>query len=163
MWVLLPSPTSCTASLSRRGLTSHSWWQVCGFWRETGGSDVLRRSWPPSHLTSRSVVFIGESGLGKSTLINSLFLTNLYEDRQVPDASGKICAPHPCGLPHPLLLSWSSMCPWPLPASSDCILFLSVWGLGWLLVFSETVSSSEGVGTGGAAAKLEPCPALKLK
>lgn len=88
-------------------------------------------------------MFIGESGLGKSTLINSLFLTNLYEDRQVPDASGKICFPHPYGLPHPLLLSWYSMCPWPLPASSDCILFLSVWGLEWLLVFSETVSFSE--------------------
>lgn len=46
-------------------------------------------------------MFIGESGLGKSTLINSLFLTNLYEDRQVPDASGKIWTPHPYGLPHP--------------------------------------------------------------
>jgi septin family protein len=47
------------------------------------------RSWPSSCLTSGPVPYTGESGLGKSTLINSLFLTNLYEDRQVPDASGK--------------------------------------------------------------------------
>ena len=32
---------------------------------------------------------VGESGLGKSTLINSLFLTNLYEDREVPEAAVK--------------------------------------------------------------------------
>lgn len=31
----------------------------------------------------------GESGLGKSTLINSLFLTDLYPGRQVPNANGK--------------------------------------------------------------------------
>lgn len=95
-------------------------------------SGVLRRSWPSSQLTSRPVLFTGESGLGKSTLINSLFLTNLYEDRQVPDASGKICPPPPLRAPHShrlltptgspplqaphsyrlptLLLSWSSLC-----------------------------------------------------
>lgn len=32
----------------------------------------------------------GESGLGKSTLINSLFLTDLYKDRKVPNAEGEI-------------------------------------------------------------------------
>lgn len=89
---------------------------VAGLWvleRDPGGSDVLWRSWPPSHLTRRSVVFIGESGLGKSTLINSLFLTNLYEDRQVPDASGKICAPLPDGLPYPAaVLVFYRWCPW---------------------------------------------------
>ena len=31
---------------------------------------------------------VGESGLGKSTLINSLFLTNLYEEREVPEGKG---------------------------------------------------------------------------
>lgn len=36
-----------------------------------------------------TLMVAGESGLGKSTLINSLFLTNLYEDRQVPDASAR--------------------------------------------------------------------------
>lgn len=32
---------------------------------------------------------VGESGLGKSTLVNSLFLTDLYPERQVPSASEK--------------------------------------------------------------------------
>uniref|UniRef100_A0A8C2ZHG9 Septin 4a n=1 Tax=Cyclopterus lumpus TaxID=8103 RepID=A0A8C2ZHG9_CYCLU len=32
----------------------------------------------------------GESGLGKSTLINSLFLTDLYKDRKVPNAQERI-------------------------------------------------------------------------
>lgn len=31
----------------------------------------------------------GESGLGKSTLINSLFLTDLYPERIIPGAAGK--------------------------------------------------------------------------
>lgn len=32
---------------------------------------------------------IGESGLGKSTLVNSLFLTDLYKDRKLLNAEGK--------------------------------------------------------------------------
>lgn len=32
----------------------------------------------------------GESGLGKSTLINSLFLTDLYKDRTLYDAQGEV-------------------------------------------------------------------------
>lgn len=32
---------------------------------------------------------VGESGLGKSTLVNSLFLTDLYPERIIPDAVGK--------------------------------------------------------------------------
>ncbi len=31
----------------------------------------------------------GESGLGKSTLVNSLFLTDLYKDRQLLNAEGE--------------------------------------------------------------------------
>ena len=31
----------------------------------------------------------GESGLGKTTLVNSIFLTNLYPNRKVPDAAGR--------------------------------------------------------------------------
>ena len=31
----------------------------------------------------------GESGLGKSTLVNSLFLTDLYPERQIPPAAGE--------------------------------------------------------------------------
>lgn len=37
-----------------------------------------------------TLMVAGDSGLGKSTLINSLFLTNLYEDRQLPEASARL-------------------------------------------------------------------------
>eukprot|EP00064_Thunnus_orientalis_P013059 superscaffoldBa00002080_g13096 len=37
-----------------------------------------------------TVMVAGESGLGKSTLINSLFLTDLYKDRKVPNAEERI-------------------------------------------------------------------------
>ena len=37
-----------------------------------------------------TLMVVGESGLGKSTLINSLFLTDLYPDRKVPDAVDKV-------------------------------------------------------------------------
>lgn len=112
MWVSQPSPTSCTASLSRRGSTSHSWWQVWGFWRGDWWW-VLKRPWLSPHLTWGPGLSTGESGLGKSTLINSLFLTNLYADRQLPEASGKTfptLSRHPAPLQHPQM-----------------ILFLSIW------------------------------------
>ncbi|XP_029303409.1 septin-5-like isoform X2 [Cottoperca gobio] len=37
-----------------------------------------------------TLMVAGESGLGKSTLINSLFLTDLYKDRKVPNAQERI-------------------------------------------------------------------------
>ncbi|EDV22039.1 uncharacterized protein TRIADDRAFT_50746 [Trichoplax adhaerens] len=37
-----------------------------------------------------TVVVVGESGLGKSTLIDSLFQTNLYADRNIPNAKARI-------------------------------------------------------------------------
>ncbi|KAI3373776.1 hypothetical protein L3Q82_022364 [Scortum barcoo] len=37
-----------------------------------------------------TLMVAGESGLGKSTLINSLFLTDLYKDRKVPTAQERI-------------------------------------------------------------------------
>lgn len=37
-----------------------------------------------------TLMVVGESGLGKSTLINSLFLTDLYAGRQVPSAKERI-------------------------------------------------------------------------
>lgn len=39
-------------------------------------------------MTLFSFLFEGESGLGKSTLINSLFLTDLYPERVIPGAAG---------------------------------------------------------------------------
>ncbi|KAJ9592522.1 hypothetical protein L9F63_015795 [Diploptera punctata] len=36
-----------------------------------------------------TLMVVGESGLGKSTLVNSLFLTDLYPERVVPDAVEK--------------------------------------------------------------------------
>lgn len=35
-------------------------------------------------------LFEGESGLGKSTLVNSLFLTDLYKDRKLLNAEGEV-------------------------------------------------------------------------
>lgn len=37
-----------------------------------------------------TLMVVGESGLGKSTLVNSLFLTDLYPERVIPDAIGKL-------------------------------------------------------------------------
>lgn len=37
-----------------------------------------------------TLMVVGESGLGKSTLINSLFLTDLYPERYIPNASEKV-------------------------------------------------------------------------
>jgi len=37
-----------------------------------------------------TLMVVGESGLGKSTLVNSLFLTDLYPERIIPDAVEKI-------------------------------------------------------------------------
>lgn len=35
-----------------------------------------------------TLMVVGESGLGKSTLINSLFLSDLYKDRKIPEVHG---------------------------------------------------------------------------
>lgn len=37
-----------------------------------------------------TLMVVGESGLGKSTLVNSLFLTDLYPERVIPDAIGEL-------------------------------------------------------------------------
>ena len=40
-------------------------------------------------LNNINLYLSGESGLGKSTLINSLFLTDIYSDRKIPETVGK--------------------------------------------------------------------------
>ena len=35
-----------------------------------------------------TLMAVGESGLGKSTLINSLFLADFYQDRKIPSVNG---------------------------------------------------------------------------
>ena len=37
-----------------------------------------------------TLMVAGESGLGKSTLINTLFLTDLYKDRVIPSVNGRL-------------------------------------------------------------------------
>lgn len=37
-----------------------------------------------------TLMVVGESGLGKSTLINSLFLGDLYKERTVPDVGERL-------------------------------------------------------------------------
>ena len=36
------------------------------------------------------MISVGESGLGKSTLINSLFLSDLYPDKKLPELKGNL-------------------------------------------------------------------------
>ena len=36
------------------------------------------------------VLCTGESGVGKSTIVNSLFLTDLYAERRIPNATGLV-------------------------------------------------------------------------
>lgn len=36
-----------------------------------------------------TLLVVGDSGLGKSTLVNSLFMTDLYADRVLEDVSSK--------------------------------------------------------------------------
>lgn len=43
---------------------------------------------------TRCVCAAGESGMGKSTLVNSLFLTDLYKDRKLLNAEGESLCCH---------------------------------------------------------------------
>lgn len=66
--------------------------------RDRGERDYIGFATLPEQVHRKSVkrgfdftlMVVGESGLGKSTLINSLFLGDLYRNRKIPDAQGKI-------------------------------------------------------------------------
>ncbi|CAH1377444.1 unnamed protein product [Tenebrio molitor] len=66
--------------------------------RNKGDRDYIGFATLPDQVHRKSVkrgfdftlMVVGESGLGKSTLINSLFLDDLYKNRKVPDVSERI-------------------------------------------------------------------------
>lgn len=49
----------------------------------------VRPSQPQSNPALSLFLWPGESGLGKSTLVHSLFLTDLYKDRKLLSAEGE--------------------------------------------------------------------------
>ncbi|XP_014259056.1 septin-2 isoform X2 [Cimex lectularius] len=65
---------------------------------KTGDRDYIGFATLPEQIHRKSVkrgfdftlMVVGESGLGKSTLINSLFLSDLYKDRKIPDAAERV-------------------------------------------------------------------------
>lgn len=65
--------------------------------RERGERDYIGFATLPEQVHRKSVkrgfdftlMVVGESGLGKSTLINSLFLGDLYKNRKIPDVKGR--------------------------------------------------------------------------
>ncbi|CAD1474405.1 unnamed protein product, partial [Heterotrigona itama] len=77
---------------SRRGGTR----KVASLTRDSLRSDYIGFATLPEQVHRKSVkrgfeftlMVLGESGLGKSTLINSLFLGDLYKDRRILDAAG---------------------------------------------------------------------------
>lgn len=64
--------------------------------RDRGERDYIGFATLPEQVHRKSVkrgfdftlMVVGESGLGKSTLINSLFLGDLYRNRMIPDVHG---------------------------------------------------------------------------
>ncbi|GBP60057.1 Septin-2 [Eumeta japonica] len=66
--------------------------------RERGERDYIGFATLPEQVHRKSVkrgfdftmMVVGESGLGKSTLINSLFLGDLYHNRKIPDVQDRI-------------------------------------------------------------------------
>lgn len=72
-------------------------WVILLTERDRGERDYIGFATLPEQVHRKSVkrgfdftlMVVGESGLGKSTLINSLFLGDLYKNRKIPDAQGK--------------------------------------------------------------------------
>lgn len=70
---------------------------VAGKWaRRRPGGVAGAAGWPGSVVGASDLIptpplclWAGESGLGKSTLVHSLFLTDLYKDRKLLSAEGE--------------------------------------------------------------------------
>lgn len=45
--------------------------------------------WQIVHVKVNDLILKGDSGLGKSTLVNSLFMTDLYAERVLDNVTGK--------------------------------------------------------------------------
>ncbi|XP_030403669.1 septin-1 isoform X1 [Gopherus evgoodei] len=91
----------CPASGEAQGLAETRPWMetLCGEQRTLlGDKEYVGFATLPNQLHRKSVkkgfdftlMVAGESGLGKSTLIDSLFLTDLYKDRTLLDAQARI-------------------------------------------------------------------------
>lgn len=69
--------------------------------RDRGERDYIGFATLPEQVHRKSVkrgfdftlMVVGESGLGKSTLINSLFLGDLYQNRKIPIVQGNYWEP----------------------------------------------------------------------
>lgn len=75
-----------TSSADPRGFSSHDTTGYVGF--ANLPNQVHRKSVKKGF--EFTLMVVGESGLGKSTLINSLFLTDLYPDRTIPSAAENV-------------------------------------------------------------------------
>lgn len=68
---------------------------VAGEWAKLPGGVTGATGWPGSVVGASDptqlfhCLWAGESGLGKSTLVHSLFLTDLYKDRKLLSAEGE--------------------------------------------------------------------------
>ena len=74
-------------------MISRSWWPVSGQAPRSGGwghwlARLCHGGLRPNP-TPSLYLWAGESGLGKSTLVHSLFLTDLYKDRKLLSAEGE--------------------------------------------------------------------------
>ncbi|XP_077995603.1 septin-5-like [Glandiceps talaboti] len=80
------SSSTSVSSLSTPSLNTDSGREYVGF--ATLPDQVHRKSVKKGF--EFTLMVVGEAGLGKSTLVNSLFLTDLYKDRVLPSAEERI-------------------------------------------------------------------------
>ncbi|XP_023824694.1 septin-4-like [Salvelinus sp. IW2-2015] len=92
----LATPTSWTSD--RHPLSKSPWGCLDPYTSEDQDREYVGFATLPNQVHRKSVkkgfeftlMVVGESGLGKSTLVNSLFLTDLYKDRKVLNAEERL-------------------------------------------------------------------------